>query len=176
LGEICELQNGRGFAASEWSPIGLPIIRIQNLNGSLDFNHYAGDLEPEWVVEAGALLFAWAGVRGVSFGPCIWSGPTGVLNQHIYRIVPSPGVNKRWLYETLRITTQNIEKKAHGFKLELVHVRKADITGQVVPFPSSAEQEDIANYAQSLESAHLLAITRTDIVRTLRTSVLNAFF
>ncbi len=132
LDDVCDLQNGHGFSAAVWAQKGLPIIRIQNLNGSREFNCFAGETQPEWLVEPGTLLFAWAGVRGVSFGPCIWSGPLGVLNQHIYRIVPNPGINKRWLYETLRVITQRIEKKAHGFKIELVHARKADITGQAI--------------------------------------------
>jgi type I restriction enzyme S subunit len=39
--------------------------------------------------------------------------------------------------------TGNIERKAHGFKTTLVHVRKADITGQVIGVPPLAEQRKI---------------------------------
>ena len=151
LGDVCELQNGHGFAADDWSESGLPIIRIQNLNGSREFNYFAGHAESAWLVEPGTLLFAWAGVRGVSFGPCIWSGPLGVLNQHIYRIVPNRDTDKRWLYETLRVVTAEIEKKAHGFKIELVHVRKGDITDQIVPVPPLSEQSEIAEFGLRLE-------------------------
>jgi type I restriction enzyme S subunit len=34
IGAIANLINGRGFKASEWEKHGLPIIRIQNLNGA----------------------------------------------------------------------------------------------------------------------------------------------
>lgn len=30
--ELCLLINGKAFKPSEWSTIGLPIVRIQNLN------------------------------------------------------------------------------------------------------------------------------------------------
>ena len=30
---VCRLINGRGFKPYEWQDMGLPIIRIQNLNG-----------------------------------------------------------------------------------------------------------------------------------------------
>jgi type I restriction enzyme S subunit len=86
LGDLCFLSGGNGFRPPDWSDHGLPIIRIQNLNGSTEFNYFAGEPEPKWVIEPGDLLFAWAGVKGVSFGPCIWPGPRGVLNQHTYKM------------------------------------------------------------------------------------------
>jgi Type I restriction modification DNA specificity domain len=88
IGELCKFSNGYGFRPPDWSKEGLPIIRIQNLNGSKEFNYFNGIPDESWLVEPGTILFAWAGVRGVSFGPTIWSGPRGVLNQHIYRIHP----------------------------------------------------------------------------------------
>lgn len=128
IGDVCDFESGNGFGPEDWKTKGLPIIRIQNLNGSESFNYFEGDPDPSWIVETNDLLFAWAGVKGVSFGPTIWNGPTGVLNQHIYRIRPKKGVNKRWLYYALLEVTAEIESKAHGFKTSLVHVRKADIT------------------------------------------------
>lgn len=93
IGDICDFENGHGFRPPDWSKSGLPIIRIQNLNGSKDFNYFAGEPEKDWIVEPGTLLFAWAGVKGVSFGPKIWDGPKGVLNQHIYKIYPKANID-----------------------------------------------------------------------------------
>jgi type I restriction enzyme, S subunit len=135
VGNLCEFSSGTGFSHSDWSTRGLPIIRIQNLNGSTDFNYYEGEPDPRWIVEPEELLFAWAGVKGVSFGPCIWPGPRGLLNQHIYRIRPKEGIDSRWLYAILGEVTHRIEAKAHGFKTSLVHVHKADITDQIVAVP-----------------------------------------
>lgn len=176
LDDVCDLQNGHGFSAAVWAQKGLPIIRIQNLNGSREFNYFAGEVQPEWLVEPGTLLFAWAGVRGVSFGPCIWAGPLGVLNQHIYRIVPNHGINKRWLFETLRVITQKIENKAHGFKIELVHARKADITGQSITVPPPSQQEVIAKYAESLELGCTSVLKQVHSLSSMRKEILNALF
>lgn len=115
IGELCDFESGNGFSPQDWKQKGLPIIRIQNLNGSDAFNYFEGEPDPAWIVEPGDLLFAWAGVKGVSFDPTIWHGPRGVLNQHIYRIRPKPGVNKRWLHYALEEVTTEIESKAHGF-------------------------------------------------------------
>jgi type I restriction enzyme S subunit len=83
---VCKLINGRGFKPYEWQDTGLPIIRIQNLNGSDDFNFFQGDYDKKLEVEPGQLLFAWSGSRGTSFGPHVWPGPTGLLNYHTWKI------------------------------------------------------------------------------------------
>jgi len=75
--ELGDFLNGHGFRPPDWSISGWPIIRIQNLNGSQDFNYYAGEPEDDWIVEPGTILFAWAGTKGVSFGPTIWIGSRG---------------------------------------------------------------------------------------------------
>ena len=55
LSEICILVNGRAFKPYEWSIDGLPIVRIQNLNGSEDFNYYSGNYDPK-VYQIGTTL------------------------------------------------------------------------------------------------------------------------
>ena len=151
VGDLCSFSSGTGFGPSDWAKSGLPIIRIQNLNGSQDFNYYAGAPNPSWIVEPGELLFAWAGVKGVSFGPTIWRGPRGLLNQHIYRILPATQIELDWLYLQLQHVTALIEASAHGFKSSLVHVRKSDITGQVCFLPPIEEQRAIARVVTTWE-------------------------
>ena len=153
VGELCDFSNGNGFKPSDWSADGLPIIRIQNLNGEKSFNYYSGEVRGKWLVEPGQLLFAWAGTKGVSFGPKIWRGPLGVLNQHIFKVEPLEGVAKEWLYEALVHVTDVIEKKAHGFKATLLHVQKSDITEQVVPLPPLHEQKRIAQTLATWDEA-----------------------
>jgi type I restriction enzyme S subunit len=153
IGDVCDFESGNGFGPQDWKPKGLPIIRIQNLNGADSFNYFDGEPDPAWIVEPNDLLFAWAGVKGVSFGPTIWHGPQGVLNQHIYRIRPKKGINKRWLYYALLEVTAEIERKAHGFKTSLVHVHKADITRARISLPGEHEQEAVATALGYWDSA-----------------------
>jgi type I restriction enzyme S subunit len=144
ISDLCHFINGNGFRPSDWKTSGTPIIRIQNLNGSQSFNYYDGPIKDDWVVEREDLLYAWAGVKGVSFGPTVWTGPRGVLNQHIYKVIPGTGVDRYWLFLALKFVTGNIESRAHGFKSSLVHVHKEDITGQIVEVPPVEEQRKIA--------------------------------
>ncbi|RBM04965.1 restriction endonuclease subunit S [Novacetimonas cocois] len=144
VSDICILQNGNGFKPHQWDTKGLPIIRIQNLNGSSNFNYFSGKPLEKWLVNPGQILFAWAGSKGVSFGPFIWNGPQGVLNQHIFKVFSKGKVDKNWLYLILRSITDKIEGQAHGFKATLVHVKKQDIDTQVVNLPPLPEQKKIA--------------------------------
>ena len=178
IGELCNLSNGNGFRPADWSQSGLPIIRIQNLNGSQDFNYFNGIPKPEWLVETGQLLFAWAGVKGVSFGPRMWTGPQGVLNQHIFRVTPNSGVDIQWLNATLRLVTSDIESRAHGFKSSLLHVRKGEITERIVAVPPLTEQAAIAEYLDAVSQVNRcntdeltrLAASKTGIMDALLTN------
>lgn len=162
VGDLCEFVNGNGFKSSQWSTEGLPIIRIQNLNGSKGFNYFKGEIREKWIVEPGDILFAWAGTKGVSFGAKRWPGPKGVLNQHIFRIKPKQKVDPDWLYSALIRVTERVENKAHGFKATLLHVQKSDITEQVLAVPPVREQQKIAQILSTWDEAiiykeHLLA-------------------
>ena len=147
------MSNGHGFGPADWSNEGLPIIRIQNLNGGKNFDYFAGKPDPRWLVEPGQILFAWAGTKGVSFGPTIWRGPVGVLNQHIFKVHPKDGIDSGWLYWALRHVTDRIEGSAHGFKATLVHVKKSDIDRQTVHIPTLIEQRRIAEILSTWDDA-----------------------
>ncbi|QEY43165.1 restriction endonuclease subunit S [Escherichia coli] len=153
VSDICKLQNGNSFKPHEWDTQGLPIIRIQNLNGSDNYNYFSGVPQDKWLVEPGQLLFSWAGTKGVSFGPFIWNGPKGVLNQHIYKVFANENVHGHWLYLALLHITQKIEAQAHGFKSTLLHVQKKDIDNQFVLTPPVAEQKKIAQILSTWDNA-----------------------
>lgn len=145
IGSVCSLTNGRGFKPYEWKKSGTPIIRIQNLNGSEEFNYFDGSYDQKLEVEPGALLFAWSGSRGTSFGPHIWPGPLGLLNYHTWKIHPiDPKVDAKFFIHALRLLTKFIEDRAHGASA-LVHTQKWEMEGFKFPLPpTKAEQEAIA--------------------------------
>lgn len=145
IANVARLINGRGFKPHEWETDGLPIIRIQNLNGSTDFNYYSGSYNPKIEVNTGDLLFAWSGSRGTSFGPHFWNGPKGVLNYHTWRVkVDESAISPDFFYHALRFLTRIIEDRAHGASA-LVHVQKWEMEKFGFPCPNDrAEQQAIA--------------------------------
>jgi len=146
ISETMKLINGCAFKPSEWSDFGLPIIRIQNLNDAgASFNYFPGSINERNRVVEGDLLFAWSGTLGSSFGARIWPGPEGVLNQHIFKVIPDQKkLSTEYAYIVFSRIEEEIAKKAHGFKSSFVHVKKSDLDSTFLPMPSIAEQRAIA--------------------------------
>lgn len=153
FGELADYKNGNTFDAGAWSDSGLPIIRIQNLNGSKTFNYFSGVPQENWHVFPGDLLFAWSGQRGISFGARIWSGPEGVLNQHIFKVVPRGDlVSKDFLFRLLRYRQSAIEDSAHGFKDSFLHVTRGELGDVLSGVPSLDEQRRIESLIVAYEA------------------------
>ena len=152
FGELATYVNGNTFDVQDWADTGYPIIRIQNLNGSEDFNFYDGPVAPGWLVQAGDLLFAWSGTRTSSFGPTIWPGPLGVLNQHIFKVYENESiVTRSFLHVLLDHNLERIAASAHGFKDSFVHVKRDELTSVVVNVPPIDEQERMLRVAGSAD-------------------------
>src|SRR4029453_6759328 len=99
----------------EWKQTGLPIIRIQNLNGADDFHFYSGHYDKKLEVNRGQLLFACSGNRGTSFGPYIWKGPFGLLNYHTWKVqIRGSAIRKEFFFHALKQLTRFVGGWAHG--------------------------------------------------------------
>jgi type I restriction enzyme S subunit len=162
IGNAMRLINGRAFKLEDWKDFGLPIIRIQNLNDpETRFNYFAGPVEDKHRIEAGDLLFAWSGTTGTSFGARVWNGPAGVLNQHIFKVIPDQTkLTPAFAFLALRKVQESIEKHAHGFKASFVHVKKSDLIGVSLPAPKTKTEQDAIAETLSDAEAHLESIER----------------
>jgi type I restriction enzyme S subunit len=141
IGSICDLINGRAFKPTDWSSDGLPIVRIQNLNNpDAKFNHFNGEVRERFLIDNGALLFAWSGTPGTSFGAHVWRGGRAVLNQHIFHIVfDKIKVNKTYFLFALNQKVAELIDKAHG-GVGLQHVTKGVVEDTEIYLPSLDEQ------------------------------------
>ena len=151
VGQCANFINGRAFKPSEWATSGIPIIRIQNLNGSKDFNYFQGYFNHKNIAEKGELLFSWSGSKGTSFGPAIWSGETALVDQHIFKVEPKKSVDKSFFYYQLLILTILIEVRAHG-SAGLVHVTKGELERETLFLPSLTEQQKIASVLSAADA------------------------
>ncbi|MGG1137880.1 restriction endonuclease subunit S [Bacillus mycoides] len=173
LGDIAEFINGRGFKPHEWSDSGLPIIRIQNLNGGQEFNYYEGEFNPKILIEPDTLLFAWSGSRGTSFGPHIWKGETGVLNYHTWKVVSNKKVIKEFLYYSLRYITTKIENDSHGASA-LVHMQKSAMENYKIALPNLVEQEKLAAVLLTLDSKLVNENSKLDQLQFLKKGLMQS--
>ena len=136
-----ELFNGRAFKPSDWTVMGLPIVRIQNLNDEkAPFNYYDKSVDEDVHLYGGELLFAWSGTPGTSFGAHIWRDQEAVLNQHIFKLLfDENALFKPYYMYALNQCVGSLIKAAHG-SAGLQHVTRGVFESTLIPLPPFAEQ------------------------------------
>ncbi len=150
--DICTLQNGRAFKPEDWELEGLPIVRIQNLNDeNAPFNYYSGEYSQLHEINNGELLFSWSGTPGTSFGAFRWYRGKGILNQHIFKVLPKIDVDLDYLKYALNGNIDAIISKAHG-GVGLQHITKKELDEIEVPIIPKEEQIIVVGILQHVEA------------------------
>ena len=146
LGDAARFINGAAFKPTDWVNEGLPIIRIQNLTGTGEhFNYTTRQVKEELIVEQGDLLVSWSATLDVYR----WDGPRGLLNQHIFKVLPSPGVDPAFLYFALKSVIAELESKTHGSTMK--HVVRGDFEDTRIQLPGIDEQRRIVDLLSRAE-------------------------
>lgn len=98
--DIARFVNGYAFGPAHWGEEGLPIIKIRELKEGItdDTPRYHGeDIAPKYFVDTGDILFSWSAHLDVY----LWRNGRGLLNQHLFRVVPRKRISKDWLFHSL---------------------------------------------------------------------------
>ncbi|TFH43173.1 MAG: restriction endonuclease subunit S, partial [ANME-2 cluster archaeon] len=170
LFETGEYINGKAFKPSEWKEEGTTIIRIQNLtNIDSKFNYYNGDIKEKYIVQKGDLLFPWS----ASINVYIWKGERAYLNQHIYKIIPNGGVDKKFLYYMLLKQIKHMEKISHGTTMK--HITKKNLEKMMIPIPTLDEQYSIVKILEILDTMIEKQIDNLDKLQVLKKKLTNEF-
>lgn len=167
IGELCDLINGRAFKPTEWTEVGLPIVRIQNLNNPEKlFNRYNGEVRDRFLIDSGDLLFAWSGTPGTSFGAHVWNGGPAVLNQHIFKVEFDHGhLDRDFFRHAINQKLNELIAKAHG-GVGLRHVTKGKFEETKIALPPLPEQRRIVRKLDTLSArtttarTHLTALAK----------------
>jgi type I restriction enzyme, S subunit len=151
VGSVLKLINGFAFKPSHWGKVGLPIIRIQNLNNPDALFNHCDDAIPEKVrVRNGDLLFAWSGTPGTSFGAHLWKGGDAWLNQHIFRVeFDSQLFDKPFLRYAINQNLDLYISQAHG-GAGLAHITKGMFEGSTLRLAPLPEQRRIVAKLETL--------------------------
>ncbi|WP_368226696.1 restriction endonuclease subunit S [Aeromonas sp. R1-1] len=148
LSELAVYINGFAFKPEDWNTQGLPIIRIAQITGSSkNFDYYDQNLGETYKISHGDLIFSWSGTLTV----VEWKGGDAWLNQHLFKVIPKPGVSKRFLYHLLKFCIDEMDKRAHGSTMK--HIKRGELNEFHVNVPDNIhEQQFISNILDSLES------------------------
>jgi type I restriction enzyme S subunit len=157
-----DLINGCAFKPSQWGGKGIPIIRIQNLNGSEEYNFVKNSrgIDDKYLITFGDIVFSWSGNVGTSFGAFRWEKDyPAYLNQHIFKVTNHRRYSDRYLYWLLKSVTAEVESNTHGI-IGMVHITKSDLGVTLLPSVPIETQMSIARYLDQKTTAIDEAITK----------------
>jgi len=108
--------NGYAFKPTDWSSVGKPILRIQNLTSSdNEPNRYDGELHNKYLVKKNDILISWSG----SIGVYRWLNEDSWLNQHIFKVEVNKGIINddyfMWLAEWF---VKELSRDTHGSTMQ----------------------------------------------------------
>ena len=153
VGNVAEYINGRAFKPEEWEQAGLPIIRIQNLNDpNAYYNRTKNEYEEKYLIKKGDLLFAWA----ASLGTYIWKGENAWLNQHIFKVIPYPFMDKKYLYYAFHAMITEFYRKSHGSGM--IHITRKQFEEITLWLPPLTEQYRIVQYLQQVLKSWIVSL------------------
>ena len=146
--------NGLAFRDIQFSPTGKPIIKIAEIKGGISgqtkFTRQVFDYSVR--IRHGDLLFSWSGQPETSIDAFWWRGPEGWLNQHVFRVTPTHGVDTAFLYYLLRYLKPHFVGIARNKQTTgLGHVTKRDLENMEVAAPALPEQRAIAHILGTLD-------------------------
>ena len=146
LGDVASYINGYAFKPSDWSDVGLPIIRIQDLTGnSYEANRYDGEYDKKYEIVAGDVLISWS----ASLGVYVWNGENALLNQHIFKVVfDKLTVDKNFFVYQMEQILQRASNQAHGATMK--HLTKSVFDNLPFYLPELKVQQEISKRLQSV--------------------------
>lgn len=121
LSDTARFVNGKAFTKNA-SGTGRMVIRIAELNsgigGSTVYNDI--DVDDQHLARPGDLLFAWSG----SLTLHRWFRPEGIVNQHIFKVMPQVGYPYWLVYELLRHKLEEFKSIAADKATTMGHIQR----------------------------------------------------
>ena len=158
LYDIAEYVNG--LACQNYRPKesekSLPVIKIREMNEGItaDTEKVSASIPGKYRIYAGDILFSWSASLEIK----IWTGETGGLNQHIFKVIPKGYFSKGYVYQQLSAYLVNFQKMAESRKTTMGHITSDHIKQSRILIPPkeiiSAFNEktfSIFNYQLSIE-------------------------
>ena len=149
LGDVARFVNGRAFRPDEWGKIGLPIVRIQNLNNpDAPFNFFGGEVAKDNLIANNDVVMSWSATLETR----TWQGGPAILNQHIFKVLADPSVAEQcFVFHLLQMKMASLRQQVHGTTMQ--HITKGNFESTSIPIPPLAEQRAIATVLDSIDDA-----------------------
>lgn len=153
--DIAEYQNG--LPCQKYRPDDggkLRVIKIKEMNDGYSINtEFVTDkVHPKYIVNNGDILFSWS----ASLAVMMWSGGTGVLNQHIFKVTSNKFPKPFYYFELLNYLS-HFKMMAENRKTTMGHITQDHLLQSKIILPPKEIIESIsAIISPNLEKIILL--------------------
>ena len=170
LDEIARFLNG--LALQNFPPIdgrSLPVIKIAQLRAgdTLGADLANADLDPDYVVEDGDVLFSWSG----SLECVLWTGGRGALNQHLFRVT-STEFPKWFYYLSIHQHLGDFRHIAAGKATTMGHIQRHHLRDAKVVVPGMATLQAASSALSPLVQRVVTTRVESRSLATLRDTLL----
>ena len=132
INDIAEYINGYAFKPSDWGENGKPIIKIKEMGDGVtkDTPRNLGTEIPEkYHIYAGDILFFWS----ATLSAMIWDGEDGLLNQHLFRVVPFDNFSREYVLQSILYTLSEFQNLTTGATMK--HIQRGKLKEVFVNTP-----------------------------------------
>jgi len=114
----------------------LPVLKIRELSGGIsESSDWAtSEIKPEYIVEAGDVIFAWSASLMVK----VWDGERCVLNQHLFKVTSTESPKWFYLMWCKHHLAEFISISA-SHATTMGHIKRGDLDAAMVNIPSPEE-------------------------------------
>lgn len=147
--DLADYLNGYAFKPEDHVKDGLPIIRIEQLkDDSAEFDYYDKPVPERNMIKNGDLIFSWS----ASLFLRIWDRGEAILNQHLFKVISNPDVDKHFLKYCIEYNLPALTNSSHGSTMK--HITRKELKRFSVSLPSQKkEQSKIAEVLSTIDRA-----------------------
>ncbi|MBO6215539.1 MAG: restriction endonuclease subunit S [Lachnospiraceae bacterium] len=172
LGDVAQFVNGRAYSQDELLDDGkYKVLRVGNFYTNDSWYYSDLELENKYYADDGDLLYTWS----ATFGPHIWFGGKVIYHYHIWKVLLSDALEKKFAVQLLEHDKANIMSDKNGSTM--VHITKAGMEQKLVYVPKSIEeQKSVGAFLSNLDNLITLQQRKVEKLKAIKTTMLNKMF
>jgi type I restriction enzyme S subunit len=152
LYDIAEFING--LACQKYRPTeneaSLPVIKIKEMHDGIssDTERVKSSIPENNIVRTGDILFSWSASLEVQR----WTGITGGLNQHIFKVIPKEKYSSSYVYHQLKSYVIKFIQMAEARKTTMGHITRDHLKQSVIILPPENIIRDFSNQVDNIHA------------------------
>jgi len=168
LSELADFVNGKNFTKGA-SRHGRPVIRTPEVRRGPELGTVRNDIEAadEHIAREGDILFVWSGSLVVGR----WMWEEGLINQHVFKVLPKPGVQAWLVFALIEHQMPWFLGLAADKATTMGHIKREHLDAGV-PIPSAANTERLDSTIEPLWNEALQCGLAMEELRRVRDQLL----